>query len=292
LATLADELLEELLRPGTERLRVDWHLGERDFLPAGRDRLLRVARRALEGAELGFVFDRPRRPVALAEGLDRQHPAVLLRAGLNLPGLAGQPGMADDAERFLQRLGSLARLALSAAVQKRDHLRRQERARRIPFSSGFLLDKARLVVAPLGLDAVVTALAGRGPCAGGAALELGRRIVARLREVLRSDGRAAQMDTCLDGPFAFALDGGVPEGKTVAGLTPWDAAAPVKAQLRAGGVLHGAAEHGTLALFVAEGPTPEALAEWLRLAWQGEVVRLRVVRPAPAQRQLVFGAPT
>jgi hypothetical protein len=291
LAALADALLEELLRRPGERLRVDWHLGEPDFLPAGQERLLRLARGALEGAALGFVFDRPRRPAALAEGLDRQHPAALLTAGLNLPALARQPGMADDPDRFLQRLGSLARLALSAAVQKRDHLRRLERSRRIPFSSGFLLDKARLVVAPLGLDAVVTALGGRGLGAGGAALDLGRRIVARLRDVLRSDGRSAQMDTCLDGPFDFALDGrAVEDAETVAGLTPWDAAASVKAQVRAGGVLHGVADHGTLALFVPADLTPDGLAEWLRSAWQGgEVVRLRLVRPAPAQGQLAFG---
>src|SRR5207302_289603 len=79
-AELLDELLEHLLVPGAfgSAVRLDWHLGERDFLADNATRLLRLARRALVGAPLAFVFDRLRRPVALAEGLDRQHPAVLL----------------------------------------------------------------------------------------------------------------------------------------------------------------------------------------------------------------------
>ena len=87
-----------------------------------------MAAHALTGANIGFAFDRPRRPAALAEGLDRDHPATLLAVGLNLPVLASQPGMLSDPGRFLQRLGSLVRLALGAAVQKRRFLREQERA--------------------------------------------------------------------------------------------------------------------------------------------------------------------
>ena len=71
-------------------LRVDWHLGERDFLPTVQNRLLVVARHAMQGAPLAFTFDRPRRPVQLAEGIDRRHPAVLLTVGLHLPRLAEQ----------------------------------------------------------------------------------------------------------------------------------------------------------------------------------------------------------
>jgi hypothetical protein len=178
-------------------------------------------------------------------------------------------------------------------VQKRDFLRRLEKARPPApgegpaVTSGFLLDRARLVVAPLGLDHVVQAFGERALCAGGAALDLGRQILLRLRDVLRQDGRAAQMDTCLDGPFSFRLDDAPGEGAgSVAGLTPWGPAAPVKAQLRAGGVLHGVAEHGTLALFLPaeDPPVPEILADWLRSAWQQtDLVRLRLLRPAATQ---------
>ena len=57
-------------------------------------------------------------PVALAEGLDRQHSAVLLAVGLHLPRLIAQCGPQIDPPLFLRKLDSLARLALSAATQK------------------------------------------------------------------------------------------------------------------------------------------------------------------------------
>jgi hypothetical protein len=272
---LADALLEELLQqaPGP---RIDWHLSESSFEDVSRARLLRVAGRALAGANIGFVFDRHRKPVALAEGLDRSHPASLLTVGLNLPVLARLAGMLADAERFCQRLGPLVRLALSAALQKRRFLRRHCPA----VTSGFVLDRARFVVAPVGLDAVVRLFTDWGLSNGGPSLELGRQVVQRLRDVVHHDGRAAQMDACLDGPFSFGLDGAPAAAEAVAGLTPWDAGAAVRSQLRAGGALHGLSEHGTLALFLPadESGGPEQLVEWLRIAWrQGEVVRLRVV---------------
>jgi hypothetical protein len=291
----SDELLHCLHGAAFEAapLRVDWHLGERDFetTPAAGERLLKVAGWAVAHAPLSFVFDRPKRPVALAEGIDRQCPAVLLTVGLHLPRLAALAGMQGEPAKFLQRLGSLARLALSAGVQKREYLRRQERNRPqlTPdgqgLTSGFLLDRARLLVAPVGLDRLVQSFTGKGLSAGGAGLDFGRQVLQRLRDVLRQDGQAAHLHCCLDGPFDFGLSGRPQDAEQVAGLTPWGAAAPVKGQLRAGGALHGVADAGTLALFVpADGPpVPEQVAEWLRLAWQQtDVVRLRLARaPAP-----------
>jgi hypothetical protein len=291
LRRLSDALLRHLLAgpPAPGRLRIDWHLGEHDFQAETevRERLLRAASAALAGVPFGFVFDRPRCPVALAEGIDRQRPAVLLTVGLHLPRLAALAGM-EGPTKFLQRLGSLARLALSAGVQKREHLRRQERGRPQPVAdapavtSGFLLDRARLLVAPVGLDRLVQSFTGKGLSAGGAGLDFGRQVLQRLRDVLRQDGRASHLDCCLDGPFDLGLAGAPPGAEQVAGLTPWDGAAPPKGQLRAGGALHGVADAGTLALFLpADGPpTPEQLTEWLRTAWQQtDVVRLRL---APA----------
>jgi hypothetical protein len=288
-ASLADLLLEELpaaAPPG--RLRIDWHLEKRDFEPGPgpRERLLRPARLALAGAPIAFVFDRPRRPPALAEGLTRRHPAVLLTVGLHLPRLARQ---AADVDSFLERkLPSLARLALSAGVQKRAFLRRDA-----ALSNGFLLDRARLVVAPVGLDAAVRRLAGAGLCDGAGPVELGRRLVQRLLDVLRRDGRAAHLETCLDGPATFTLhegaDGAPADAAEAAGLSPWDEAAAVKAQCRAAGALHAAPEGGALALFPPAGRPagPEQALEWLRTAWRTpEVSRLRFVRPNPSQRQL------
>src|SRR5262249_4867922 len=100
---LSDEFLAQLLRAGTTGLaRIDWHLQERDF-HVDRGRLLSVARRSVESALLTFVFDRPRRPVALAEGLDRLHPAVLISIGLRLPALAQQPGARTAPEIYLHK---------------------------------------------------------------------------------------------------------------------------------------------------------------------------------------------
>lgn len=281
----ADLLVQALLSAG-DNLRVDWHVGERDVRRDAAPRLEQVARLALGGAPVGFVFDRPRRPVVLAEGMDRQHGAVLMMTGVSLPRLAEQPGAGDGPEPFLRKLGSLARLALSAAVQKRDYLRKQERARaersgQSPaLTSGFLLDRARLVVAPLGLEAMVQRFLGRGLSSGGAAVDLGRQIVLRLRDVLARDGGALHLDTCIDGPWAMSLNDDNTSPTDIAGLTPWSPASPLKAQLRAGGSLHGAAEAGTLALFPAGGdePSPTEVADSLRAArQQPDIVRVRLM---------------
>ena len=136
--------------------------------------------------------------------------------------------------------------------------------------------------------------------AGGAALDFGRQIVQRLRDVLRQDGRIAHLDTCVDGPFGFRLaDASAmtrdewPIAEEVAGLTSWDATAALKSQLRSAGVLQGVAEHGTLALFISDerAPTAEQVADWLRTAWQqSDAVRLRLVRGAVPPRQLTFAS--
>ncbi len=303
LPALLDALLEQLpnLKVSPGKLRIDWHLSERDLLPETEGRLLHLARLAVGGAPLAFVFDRPRWPIQLAEGIDRQHPAVLLTVGLHLPCLAEQPDLRADPALFLQKLGSLVRLALSAALQKRDFLLRHSKAQRggdaVPpaVTQGFLLDRARLVVAPVGLESAVATLAGRGLSEGGPALDLARQVVQRLDEVLRHDGR--HVATCLDGPATFTLrpdQYGGGEIRDIAGLTPWDVTAAAKGQLRAAGTLHDLAEMGTAALLLPEErpPTAEQVADWLRFAWrQTKVVRLRLVRVSASHRQLTLTPP-
>ena len=270
LTRLADGLLAEWQRSEAEggRVRIDWRLGESDFRPEVVHRLTTAARLALAGKPIGFVFDRPRRSVRLAAGVDRRHPAALLTVGLNLPRLAEQPGVDGDSSRFLKKLGSLARLALSAGVQKRDYLRRREATADGPeVTGGFLLDRARLVVAPVGLDATVRRFTGQGLCSGGAALDLSKRIVQTLRDVLKRDGGRTQLAACLDGPDDFHY---------VDPLT-----APLKHQLRAAGALHAVAEGGTEALLLPRdsGATVGAVVDLLRQAWkQGDVSRVRLVR--------------
>ncbi|HZU34779.1 MAG TPA: ATP cone domain-containing protein [Gemmataceae bacterium] len=274
-------------------VRIDWHLGERDFLPESNERrswLRHLIEQALNDARrLSFVFDRSRHAVRLAEGIDRQHPAVLLTVGLHLPRLVQLAGGDDDRERFLHKLGSLTRLALSAGVQKRAYLRSRERGRASNSSdtpvvtSGFLLDRARLVVAPVGLDRVVTTFTGQGLSAGGESLDFGKQVIQRLLEILH-EGQSSRLNACLDGLYGFHLEepeNGEPcvEPRGIAGLSAWDTMAPVKDQWRAAGVLQGLAEGGTLALFLPpDRAAPDQVASWLRAIWkQTEVVRVRLM---------------
>jgi hypothetical protein len=289
-ADIGAALAEKWLQTGSgEEIRIDWHLCETDFKRENQGSLLSLARHALEGRPILFVFDRPRRPMSLAEGLDRNHPAVLLQVGVNLPKLLEQPGARADPDKFLSKLGSLARLALSAGAQKRDYLRKSARNRR-ELTRGFLLDRARLVVVPVGLDAVVRELTAKGICNGGASLDFGEKIVKTLQEVLIQDGRASHLETGLDSAWNFSLteqfQRAVRATKSlqlaeVAGLTGWDGTALGKNQSKAAGVLHSAAETGTAALLVngEEMISPETLIDLLRHAFaQTAIVRLQIIK--------------
>jgi hypothetical protein len=279
-------LVEELLRPGLPKgaLRLDWHLGSRDFAPENRGVLLTLGRRALEGAPLAFVFDRPRRALPLAEGLDRQVSAVLLAVGLHLPRLIELAPPGIDAALFLQKLGSLARLALSAGTQKREFLRRHSQGRS-KLTGGFLLERARLVVVPVGLESATRLLIGRGLCSGGEALDYARQMVERLHDVLCQDGRASLLETGLDSFPSQPIweEGNTWEAECAGGLMPWDSAAAPKSQLRAAGPLHAAAGMGTAVVHLRQDQpiTAEEVAELLHYAWQQtEVVRVRFARRA------------
>jgi hypothetical protein len=295
-------LLEQLLRPAfAGRVRIDWHLNERDFpsevgsaQPDGR--LLRLVRWAADSASLSFTFDRDSYPVALAEGIDRKHPAVLLAVGLNLPRLLDTE---TNPERFLLKLASLSRMAVSAAVQKKSFLRCHA-AESQDLARGFLLDRARLVVVPIGLYAAVTALTGQG-MAGEKASTLGEQVVSSLCANLRQAGHAASLDVTVDGPcwspsaraggFSVGDDNQLPNPDQVAGVTFWGANADAKAQVKATGPLHAGAESGTAAVLIPHDHVPpaEELAALLQYAWQRtHIVRLRFIRLPHQQQQLAW----
>ncbi len=249
------------------------------------------------------MLDRPRRSVALAEGLDRQHPAVLLTVGLHLPRLLEQCSPPIDPALFLRKLDSLARLALSAATQKRDFLRRHG-CGRPSVNRGFVLDRARLLAVPVGLDSAAQTLLGRSLGSPGSAREFAQQVVHRLQSVLQEDARAHMLDTCVDSALGYRLGGDEPSAGSqlwpitdsrwplapdAAGLTAWDTTATAKDQLLAASSLHATAGAGTVALLVAEerSISPEELADLLRFAWQQtEVTRVRLLRTVPQQRQL------
>lgn len=310
LANLLEEMLDRLLLSSSMqgRVRLDWHLGERDFAPAagahspashtGPDHLVRLSRRAAEGIPLAFVFDRPRRPISLAEGIDRQHPATLMTVYLHLPRLVEQinrqsPGGKTTCapEVFLQKLGSLARLALSAAVQKRDFLRRHNRA-----WPAFLLERARLSAVPVGLESSVRALTGQEPGVTGPGLEFAGEVVRRLADVLLRDGQAVRLDTCLNslashGPLfkgigaASEMEPARSELPPLSGLVPWKSSiADLKNRLKAAGMLitsPSSTGMGSVSLLMPEDqrPTSEEVLELLRWIWQHtDLVRIRFLR--------------
>ena len=296
-------LLEHLLRPALSgRVRIDWHLSERDFARTEADpRLHRLARLAMDSPTVGFAFDRSGRVTSLAEGIDRKHPAVLQVVGLHLDRLLELPEVRGTPANLLLKLASLARMAVSAAVQKRSFLRRRGRAQD-QLARGFLLERARFVVVPVGLEATVRALTGMEICAGGPALEFAQQILSSLCANLRQAGHAANLDACVDSPCwtAFAPAGGfllagkddspaLPPVAEVAGLTTWSPGAEPKAQLKAAGLLHAAADRGTAAILLPEDhlPAPEDLVELLHFAWKRtEVNHIRFLRVPHQQPQL------
>jgi hypothetical protein len=253
-------LVQELRSP---RLRVDWHLHEHDFHDESRRRLVSELC-AQATSPLALVLDRPRQLVHLAEGVDRQCPAVLLEVGLNLPGFLERPEVSHDVQRLLDKLPSLARMAVRAGVQKRRYLRRQAAA----LSRGFLLDRARLVVTLRGLCAAARTLLQESPARSPRSLELARKIVHLLVEQLGAESRAANLDIVVDSPAEI-----VPGGE---GLSCVDAAAAPPAQLHAAGALHRAAGRGTAVIYLSQATSADERRDLLHNAWQrGEAVRLR-----------------
>jgi hypothetical protein len=173
------------------------------------------------------------------------------------------PNGPDRVEAFLRKLGSLAQLALSAGVQKRAFLRRIGRA-----WPTFLLERARLLVVPIGLDQAASQLAGNA-LAGSA---VARQISQRLGDVLHQEGRTCHLEACIDA--SPATEGtGISFGDT----------ASIKQQIKAAGP-------GTVSVVVTdeEMPANETLAELLHWTWkQTEIGRLRFLRAGEVQQQLI-----
>jgi hypothetical protein len=262
----AEPLLDAVLVHEGECFVVDWHLGERDFEPARNSLLAKVAGAALAGRAITFLFDRPRHAVHLGPGLDRDHPALLMRVGLGLERLRLHMGVTDDVELYLSKLPSLARMAVSAGVQKRYYLRDQARAGRAAdmLQRGWLMERARLLVSPMELDQLVLTWSAATGNDSKTALELARRVLKHLRQALEEEGQGRLIDCVLDVPPSTA---GV---KEVRGST-------ARHQLRAAGRLAAEAGSGTMNLKLAEGTSAQEVVELLEFAWrQSEVSRLCV----------------
>ncbi len=291
LAEHADGVLSHLLRSGAARsVRIDWHLGSRDFAADSAGRLFSLARRAADDSRVTFVFDRPKRPIPLMEGLDRRHSCSLFAVAVHLPRLREQAGCRNSVDSFLAKLGSLARLALSAGLQKLSFLHRY----RPHMTTERTFESARLIVVPVGLDAVVRELEGQSLSAGGKGLSLGQRIISCLTDALSSNGCANHLASCVDssaeiGLAQLAETVSVDDSTTVHGLTTCEAEVDARRQIEVSGSLHAVAGGGTATVLIPRS-TPLAtdeVVDLLRFAWlHTEVVRLRIVRTGAPARQM------
>jgi hypothetical protein len=219
-----------------------------------------VLTRAIAGASTEFVFDRARIPVALGPGVDRQTPAALTRVGLNLARLVEMVGGSPvDSDVFLRKVGSLTRFAKTAGHVRLDFLRRHGRAE---VREAFLLDRARLVLVPTGLEVAAPA-SDRGP------VEFGREILRIIRTSAETDRPRVlpvQVMPILD---PRARDGLLGPG------------ASVRAQIRAASQLLAGTGAGRLELGHPERRpfTADEAGEAVRSAAESAVVRIRFARP-------------
>jgi hypothetical protein len=255
---VSDALLRSLLEnPGL--VRVDWHLGERDFGPADQRRLLTASRYVADGSPMAFVIDRPQQPIALAEGIDRDHPVLFAAIGIALTRLLEIvrgpvfPWPASEAEKssFLAKLNSLSGLALSAGRTRRQQLRTTCN------SSDLILSRARFLGVPLGLNPVVEAITGE-PAAGGDGPDLARAILLGLNTALAAD--AGRLPVVVDGPSWRAGFGEEGDVRPDSG----------DRQLRAAALLQTAMGGGTAVIDLSQGrrPTADGIASLVQLAWQ------------------------
>lgn len=271
-ANFLDGLLERWKALPAVRLpAIAWHLHEGSFRDGAQRRWLHdLLRQALQGRPVRFIFDRPSAPVALAEGVDRKCPGLLLEIGLDLAGLAARPEVQRDASAFLKKLPSLARLAVSASRQKRQYLRALPEA--APLKRPFLIDRAAALITPLGLDDAVRHLVGESLAHSPLALDCAGRIVQTLKSALVAAGRSILLEMRLDGLLLSAL-------------AP---ALGLRRQIEIAGKLHARAAAGSMTLVLAndQDASPEHLAGLLQWAWtETAVVRVQLQSPSRALQQ-------
>ena len=212
----------------------------------------------------------------MAEGLDRKHSLALQIVGLDLPRLLEQIHPRPQAADYVHRLGSLARMALSAGCQKRNFLRGHGE-RRPELTAGFRLERARLLVVARGAVSASRALLDSGSVPEEKVLELARQMRQRLEHVLREDGEACLMNAIVDDwPDSAPTRSNHDPRAEQASITTH-----IEDRLQTASALHapGLGDTATLILDEDEPLTPPALAQLLRQAWQRtDLIRLRFAR--------------
>jgi ATP cone domain-containing protein len=178
---------------------IAWHLHERSFRDdTERRQLAGLIRLALQGRPVSFVFDRSGQPTLLSEGLDRRCPGVLLQIEFDLPRFANRPDIANDAAAILKKLPSLARIAVSAAAQKRQYLRRLPD--QSPLRRRFLIERAAAAIVPRGMNEMVRTVIGAAVGQSEPSFQFAQQVVRTLRDALQKAGRLINLDLRLDCP--------------------------------------------------------------------------------------------
>ena len=244
-------------------VRVFWHLSERDFANRGAERLHTAVETALAHGNVDFVFDRPRKPIVLGPGLNRDRPAVLGQIAMNLVRFVEHLGGGPiDRELYLRKLASLARFAKSAGRARQDFLRERGVAR---LREGFLLDRAAEVIVPMGVCAAARLVAGEAVSPDEVA-DLACESLRTIRTALETDQpriMTTAIDFPLDSDFGFVID---------------DLDLPVRKQLRLIAQLQAAADGGFVAVSLKRNAVSivQEVSDLLRAAWRGGVQRLRI----------------
>src|SRR5262249_44053456 len=244
--------LELARAAGETGLAVWWHVNS-EHANGDVERLESMVRGALAGASVEFVLDRPRAPVVLGPGIDRGSPTGLTQIGVNLVRLVEQMGGPPvDPDVLLRKVGSLTRFAKTAAHVKQDFLRRNGRP---GVREAFLVDRARLVIVPIGLESAARATE-RAPA------EMARDLVKAIRTAAETD-RPRILPVRVDSPFGDWGGSAFPVSAT-----------SVRQQVRAASPLHAAVGAGRLDLVLDQASDVAGALEGLRLAGESAVVRL------------------
>jgi hypothetical protein len=296
---VAQELLDLVRRDAANwpTLRLDWHWYAMPD-PVQTVLAARVVRVVEEGGGRFVTVAFDRQPIPLGEGLRRVRGVirpVLDYVGIHLPVLWRDAGSPRSLSAIEQGVRQAAELAVRAAVQRREFMRR------LPSSAEpTALDSAVLAIYPVGLDYTARQLVGKGAAEEEGALKLCESLVRFLRDAAAREARPFGLGVVLDHPIDIDRerprqleDAGLEEGSAAAGLVPVGGSLGLRRRIQAAGRLHAIAQAGTLTHewkagaghmmperdgYGSHQPLGETL-DWA--ARQTELVRLHFTPPPP-----------
>jgi hypothetical protein len=277
-------------------LRVDWHwyLAPDPVQAALTQRLMRVI---AEGHSVAIVYDRG--PVPLGEGLRRLGESVrpvLDYVGVSLPHLWRDAGSPRALPALEDGLRQTIQLAVRAAVQKREFVRR------LPSVTDFTaLDSAVVALFPIGLDWTVRQLVGKTFAEDEGALKLAETLVRYLREAAEREARHFALGVAIDAPPPSQVIGVVSSpdrdselGPHIEGMNSCARTIGLRRQIHAAGRLHAIAQAGTLTSPRAAAPLEPIDRLMATIDWScrhTELVRLRLLPDRTAAAQTVVSWP-